>query len=36
MPSREEMIAYITQTINEAADLEVEQYYWLFLMENHP
>ena len=31
--TREEMIAYITETINAATDLEVEQYYWL-LMES--
>ena len=34
MPSREEMIAYITETIHTATDLELEQYYWLLLMES--
>lgn len=33
MPSREEMIAYITDTIQTASDLELEQYYWI-LMES--
>lgn len=33
MPSREEMIAYITDTIQTASDLELEQYYWV-LMES--
>lgn len=33
MPSREEMIEYIEETINTASDLELEQYFWL-LMEN--
>lgn len=33
MPSREEMIAYIMETINAATDLELEQYYWI-LMES--
>lgn len=34
MPSREEMIAYITETIHTATDLELEQYYWLLLIES--
>lgn len=33
MPSREEMIEFITGAIQEASDLELAQYYWL-LMES--
>lgn len=35
MPTREEMIAYIEETIHAASDLELEQYYWI-LMESSP
>jgi hypothetical protein len=31
MPSREEMIEYITETIQEASDLDLEQYFWLMM-----
>lgn len=31
MPSREEMIAYITENIQATSDLELEEIYWLVL-----
>lgn len=33
MPSREEMIDYIEETIHNASDLDLEQYYWLIMLE---
>ena len=36
MPSREEMIEYITEIIQEASDLDLEQYYWLMMEEEIP
>jgi hypothetical protein len=36
MPSREEMIEYITETIQEASDLDLEQYFWLMMEEEIP
>ena len=34
MPSREEMIEYITETIQEASDLDLEQYFWLMMEQD--
>lgn len=33
MISREEMVAYIQGRLEEATDLEIEQYYWFFIDE---
>lgn len=33
MPSREEMIEYMKGRLDEASDLEIEQYYWFFICE---
>lgn len=33
MPSREEMIAYMKDRLEEATDMEIEQYYWFFQCE---
>lgn len=34
MPSREEMIAFITEKAETATDTELEQYYWFFMCES--
>ena len=34
MPSREEMIEYITETIQEASNLDLEQYFWLMMEQD--
>lgn len=34
MPSREEMIDYITNRAKTATDTELEQYYWFFVFED--
>lgn len=34
MPSREEMIEYMQGRLEEASDLEVEQFYWFFMGED--
>jgi hypothetical protein len=31
--SREEIMEYITGRLEAASDVELEQYYWLFVME---
>ena len=33
MLSREEMMEYIRQRLEDATDLEIEQYYWFFIVE---
>ena len=33
MLSREEMIEYITERVQEADDIKLEQYYWFFQFE---
>ena len=33
MISREEMIEYMKGRLEEASDLEVEQFYWFFMDE---
>ena len=33
MLSREEMMEYILGRLKDATDLEIEQYYWFFIVE---
>lgn len=33
MLSREEMMDYILGRLEDATDLEIEQYYWFFIVE---
>lgn len=33
MLSREEMMEYILGRLEDATDLEIEQYYWFFIVE---
>ena len=33
MLSREEMMEYILGRLENATDLEIEQYYWFFIVE---
>lgn len=34
MHTREEMIEYIQGRLENASDLEIEQYYWFFVIED--
>lgn len=35
MPSREEMIDFITDLVHNASDIKLEQYYWFFQFEDN-